>query len=84
VNLQARSCKLLEGLDDGVDVSEARRLDKGGSPHQLPSSVMKKSRFPKWTCAPRTQLKPWLASRALMRMSKHAKGPYLERQLSVF
>jgi hypothetical protein len=43
-----------------------------------------KSRVPKRTCVPGIQLMPWPAIRSLMKVTKHAKGPYLVRQLSVF
>ena len=49
-----------------------------------PSIVTMKSRSPKHTCAPGTQLILWLAIRGLMLMLEHAKVPYLARQLSLF
>jgi hypothetical protein len=49
-----------------------------------PSVVMTKSRLPKHTCASGTQLMPRLAIQSLVMTSRHAKFPYLARQLSVF
>jgi hypothetical protein len=67
----------------------SRLTERGGwmraeSRANPPSAVTKKSRLPKCTCAPGTQLTPWLAIRGLMWMTKCAKGPYLARQLLVF
>jgi hypothetical protein len=36
MNLQGTQLWLLEGLDDGADAGEARRLDESRSPRQLP------------------------------------------------
>jgi hypothetical protein len=52
---------------------------RAGARASYPSMVTKKSRSSKRMCVPGTQLTPWLAIRGLMRMSKHAKGPYLAR-----
>ena len=46
-----------------------------------PPTMMTKSRLPKRTCVPRTQLTLWLAIRGLV---WNAQRPYLVRQLSVF
>jgi hypothetical protein len=50
-------------------------LDEGGNRASSPSEVIKKLRFPKPMCAPRTQLTPWLAIHGLMKAMKCAKGP---------
>ena len=50
--------QLLKCLGDRVEAGGVKRLDGDGSLHQLSPVVTMKSRFPKRTCVPGTQLMP--------------------------
>ena len=83
--LQGMQLQLLEGLDNHIEASGAKKLDGGAGAHaNSPSTVTKKSRLPKCTCVPGTQLMLWLAIRGLLWMTRRVKGPYLVHKLSVF
>ena len=58
MGLRCVQLQLLKRLGDRVKAGGVERLDGDRSLHQLSPIVTMKSRFPKRTCAPGTQLTP--------------------------